>query len=90
MLKNRATDKVLFVVLFTLYLKEDVDDKGEPKEGVETGKPFHLMGEKDRERYEGRREGDDKGEAKEEMKEDDKSVEGNKREKFYDDGEGVD
>merc|ERR1711964_115734 len=27
-LKNRATDTVLFVVLFTLYLKEDVDEHG--------------------------------------------------------------
>ncbi|KAK0114359.1 hypothetical protein ONS95_013851 [Cadophora gregata] len=39
-LKNRATDTVLFVVLFTLYLKEDVDENGNVKEGVEGGKPF--------------------------------------------------
>ncbi|KAH7379714.1 hypothetical protein BKA64DRAFT_749889 [Cadophora sp. MPI-SDFR-AT-0126] len=39
-LKNRATDTVLFVVLFTLYLKEDVDEDGNVKEGVEAGKPF--------------------------------------------------
>ncbi|KAH7327205.1 hypothetical protein BKA65DRAFT_510169 [Rhexocercosporidium sp. MPI-PUGE-AT-0058] len=39
-LKNRATDTVLFVVLFTLYLKEDVDEEGNVKEGVEGGKPF--------------------------------------------------
>jgi hypothetical protein len=28
------------VVLFTLYLKEDVDEHGNVKEGVEGGKPF--------------------------------------------------
>ncbi|CZS97603.1 uncharacterized protein RAG0_06593 [Rhynchosporium agropyri] len=39
-LKNRATDQVLFVVLFTLYLKEDVDEDGNVKDGVEGGKPF--------------------------------------------------
>jgi len=39
-LKNRATDTVLFVVLFTLYLKEDVDEHGNVKDGVEGGKPF--------------------------------------------------
>ncbi|PVH88149.1 DUF1769-domain-containing protein [Cadophora sp. DSE1049] len=39
-LKNRDTDTVLFVVLFTLYLKEDVDENGNVKEGVEAGKPF--------------------------------------------------
>lgn len=43
MLKNRKTDTVLFVVLFTLYLKEDVDEHGIVKDGVEGGKPFHLL-----------------------------------------------
>ena len=43
MLKNRKTDTVLFVVLFTLYLKEDVDEKGNLKDGVEGGKPFDLL-----------------------------------------------
>ncbi|KAH9219187.1 hypothetical protein DL95DRAFT_359351 [Leptodontidium sp. 2 PMI_412] len=43
-LKNRATDTVLFVVLFTLYLKEDVDEEGNVKEGVEGGKPFEGKG----------------------------------------------
>lgn len=38
MLKNRATGDVLFVVLFTLYLKEDVNEDGSIKEGVEGGK----------------------------------------------------
>jgi len=42
-LKNRKTDTVLFVVLFTLYLKEDVDEHGNVKDGVEGGKPFHLL-----------------------------------------------
>lgn len=39
MLKNRATDEVLFVVLFTLYLKDDVNEDGSIKEGVVGGKP---------------------------------------------------
>ena len=38
-LKNRKTDKVYMVVLFTLYLKEDVDEDGNVKVGVEAGKP---------------------------------------------------
>jgi hypothetical protein len=42
-LKNRKTDTVLFVVLFTLYLKEDVDENGNVKDGVEGGKPFEMM-----------------------------------------------
>lgn len=39
-LKNRKTDEVLFCVVFTLYLKEDVDEKGNVKDGVEGGKPY--------------------------------------------------
>ncbi|KAE8449489.1 hypothetical protein EG329_008097 [Mollisiaceae sp. DMI_Dod_QoI] len=50
-LKNRKTDTVLFVVLFTLYLKEDVDKDGRVKEGVEGGVPFELRGEGERGRY---------------------------------------
>ncbi|KAH8594739.1 hypothetical protein B0O99DRAFT_624594 [Bisporella sp. PMI_857] len=42
-LKNRATNKALFVVLFTLYLKEDVDELGNVKPGVEGGMPFDKM-----------------------------------------------
>lgn len=38
-LKNRATDTVYFVVVFTLYLKEDVDKEGNIKEGVVGGVP---------------------------------------------------
>lgn len=43
-LKNRATDEVLFVVLFSLYLKEDVDEEGNIKEGVveSANLPFEL------------------------------------------------
>jgi hypothetical protein len=46
-LKNRATDRVLFVVLFTLYLKEDIDENGKIKPGVEddVNKPFELRKE---------------------------------------------
>lgn len=52
MLKNRKTDTVLFVVLFTLYLKEDVDENGVVKDGVEGGKPFELMPKEQAEKYE--------------------------------------
>lgn len=92
MLKNRATDRVLFVVLFTLYLKEDVDEEGNPKEGVETGKPFHLMDDQDREKYERRKNGvtDEKDVEVKEVDENDKGatkVPG----QFYDDNDdGVD
>ncbi len=52
MLKNRKTDTVLFVVLLTLYLKEDVDDNGVGKDVVEGGKPFELMPKEQAEKYE--------------------------------------
>lgn len=37
-LKNRETDEIYLAVLFTLYLKQDVDEEGNIKEGVEGGK----------------------------------------------------
>lgn len=37
-LKNKETGDVIFVVCFTLFLKEDVDEEGNIKEGVEGGK----------------------------------------------------
>ena len=61
-LKNRKTDTVLFVVLFTLYLKDDVLEDGTLKDGVEGGKPLHLMSGADRERYEKAKTGGDEGE----------------------------
>jgi hypothetical protein len=42
-LKNRATNKVLFVVLFTLLLNEDVDEDGNIKPGVVIGVPFDQI-----------------------------------------------
>lgn len=51
-LKDLGTDKPLFVVLFTLYLKEDVDEDGNLKDGVEGGKPLSLMSEKEKEVHE--------------------------------------
>jgi hypothetical protein len=57
-LKNRATDKVLFVVLFTLYLKDDVNEDGTLKEGVEGGKPIALLNEKDQQRWEAAKNGE--------------------------------
>ncbi|TVY36888.1 UPF0590 protein [Lachnellula subtilissima] len=72
-LKNRKTDTVLFVVLFTLYLKDDVLEDGTLKDGVEGGKPLHLMSDADRERYEkaktGENEGDDEEDEDEEEEE---------------------
>lgn len=40
MLKNRKTNKVLLVILFTLYLNEDLDEHGNPKPGVQANIPF--------------------------------------------------
>ena len=48
MLKDRATNEELLVVLFTLYLKEDVDADGNVKDGVEGGKPIHLMNDSEK------------------------------------------
>jgi hypothetical protein len=42
-LKNRKTNAVLFVVLFTLFLNEDLDEEGNVKPGVEAGLPFDKM-----------------------------------------------
>ncbi|KAG9236451.1 hypothetical protein BJ875DRAFT_227877 [Amylocarpus encephaloides] len=42
-LKDKATDTVLFVVLFTLYLKEDVDEEGNLKPGIEGGSDGMVM-----------------------------------------------
>lgn len=90
-LKNRATDRVLFVVLFTLYLKADIDENGNPREGVETGKPFHLMDDGKREIYERRKNGEAGDEEGSEEQSAAKTVgESKKDEKFYDDDEGVD
>jgi hypothetical protein len=52
-LKNRATNKVLFVVLFTLYLKEDVDENGNIKEGVvdDANKQFEERSEESKKRH---------------------------------------
>jgi hypothetical protein len=47
-LKNVATGRVLFVVLFTLYLKEDIDEHGNVKQGVEGGMPFDKMADSTR------------------------------------------
>ena len=52
MLKNRKTDQLLFAVLFTLYLKDDVDEDGNVKDGVEGGKPLHLMPKEEKYRHE--------------------------------------
>ncbi|RDL33578.1 Uncharacterized protein BP5553_07946 [Venustampulla echinocandica] len=51
-LKNRATDEVLLVVLFALYLKEDVSEDGKIKNGIQGAKPLSLMSPDERERYE--------------------------------------
>jgi hypothetical protein len=67
-LKDRnKPNEVLFVVLFTLYLKEDVVD-GVVKDGVEGGKPLALMSEKDREKHEQAKNGEIEVELKENEK----------------------
>jgi hypothetical protein len=50
-LKDIGTDKLLFCVLFTLYLKEDVDEEGNLKEGVLGGKPLSLMTEAEKKQH---------------------------------------
>ncbi|KAG9243639.1 hypothetical protein BJ878DRAFT_423142 [Calycina marina] len=50
-LKNRKTGKVLLVILFTLFLKEDVDEAGHVKEGTERGIPFDKMDKKKAEEH---------------------------------------
>ena len=54
-LKNRATNKVLFVVLFTLYLKEDVDEEGNIKQRAmeDANKPFELRDEETKKKHGG-------------------------------------
>lgn len=51
-LKDRNTDRLLFAITFTLYLKEDVDEEGNVKEGVEAGVPIELMSKEGREKHE--------------------------------------
>ena len=51
MLKDLGTGKLLFCVLFTLYLKDDVDEDGNLKEGVLGGKPMSLMSEEEKKRH---------------------------------------
>lgn len=70
MLKNRKTDTVLFVVLFTLYLKEDVDENGNVKDGVEGGKPFDLLPKEVAEKHEREKNGVPNGDT--DAKENDK------------------
>jgi hypothetical protein len=62
-MKNRKTGDVLFVVLFTLYLKGDVDENGNLKEGVEGGKPFDLLPEGEKEKHLKEKNGDMEGEG---------------------------
>lgn len=66
-------------MLFTLYLKEDVDEHGNVKEGVEGSIPLALRGEEERKRYEAGANGEKvegkgagNGEVKETKKENEK------------------
>ncbi|KAM3087867.1 hypothetical protein ACMFMG_001933 [Clarireedia jacksonii] len=77
-MKNRKTGEVLFVVLFTLYLKEDVDEDGTLKEGVVGGKPFHMLPEGEKEKHLKERNGDGEegeGEGEGEEKKEEKKEE---------------
>jgi len=58
-LKNRKSDTVLFVVVFTLYLKEDVDEHGNLKSGVEGGRPFDQLPANVAQEYESAKDGDE-------------------------------
>lgn len=53
-LKNRKTNEVLLVVLFTLYLNEDIDEAGNIKPGVETGIPFDQLAKEKADRHDSR------------------------------------
>ncbi len=44
-------------MLFTLYLKEDIDEQGKVKEGAEGGVPFDCMTEEKREKHNAMRNG---------------------------------
>lgn len=85
-LKNRKTGKVLLVVLFTLYLNEDLDEQGNVKPGVETGVPFDKMDKDKAARLESKRddvtvdESDSKGSFGEKKKD----------ERFYEGDDDVD
>ncbi|KAK5123304.1 hypothetical protein LTR85_002734 [Meristemomyces frigidus] len=46
-MKNRATDEALFVVIFTLIPKEEIDGKGGEAEGKTEGKAEHTGGADD-------------------------------------------
>ncbi|KAJ8069998.1 hypothetical protein OCU04_000402 [Sclerotinia nivalis] len=67
-LKNRKTGEVLFVVLFTLYLKEDVDENGKLKDGVEGGKPFNQLPKKVAEKHTREKNREEEGTEKKEEK----------------------
>ncbi|CAG8971436.1 hypothetical protein HYALB_00002019 [Hymenoscyphus albidus] len=81
-LKDRSTDQLLFCVLFTLYLKEDVDEEGNVNEGVEGSIPLELRSEEERKKYAAAANGETveshdggKGEVKEAKKENERVVE---------------
>lgn len=73
MLKNRATNKVLFVVCFTLYLKEDIDADGNVKPGVVGGIPFDKMDKELAEKHQRKKNGEDE-EDEDEDEEDEEKV----------------
>jgi hypothetical protein len=85
-LKNRKTGKVLLVVLFTLYLNEDVDEQGNIKPGVESGIPFHKMDKDKAARFESKR---DEG-AVDETSTKESFGEKKENEKFYEGDDDVD
>lgn len=83
-LKNRKTNKVLLVVLFTLYLNDDIDEDGNLKPGVETGVPFDQRSDEEAARHNAKIEGAPDGDSKEE------SPAGEEKEKFYEGDDDVD
>ena len=71
MLKDRSTQRVYLVILFSLYLKEDVDEKGEISQRAreEANRPFEKRGEEERGRHGGVGEGGDRDEDRDEKAE---------------------
>lgn len=65
MLKNRVTGVVYLVVLFSLYLKEDVNEDGTIKEGVDLSKGKQVtVGDEDVEESESSSDEEEVEEAK--------------------------
>ena len=84
-LKNRKTNKVLLVVLFTLYLNEDLDEQGNVKPGVEAGLPFDKMAKEKAAKHDSKR-----GDVADESSREGSVADKKENEKFYEGDDDVD